>query len=203
MKTMTSTAKLFLTALSAVALIGLTGCETLGDNSGTNPPPAHATVNDSDTLQIGDSVTVVFSDLSTPLQPFEERVKNDGSITLLQNQKFQAAGKNRGDLEREIRARYVPDYYRNLTVTIKPLERFFYVSGEVNNRSRQPYLGELTVTKAIASAGGFTDFANKKKVRLTRANGKTIIVNCVAAQENSTLDLPVYPGDSITVGRSL
>ena len=200
MKTMTSTAKLFLTAL---VLVVLTGCETLSDSSNTNPPPNHAVVNDSDTLQIGDSVTVVFSDLAQPLQPFEERVKNDGSITLLQNQKFQAAGKNRGDLEREIRARYVPDYYKNLTVTIKPLERFFYVGGEVNNRSRQPYLGEITVTKAIYSAGGFTDFANKKKVRITRANGKTVTVNCVNAQENPALDVPVYPGDSITVGRSL
>jgi polysaccharide export outer membrane protein len=199
---MTPTAKSFLPLLAAY-LVLLTGCETLSDPPTTNPPPAHATAIEGDTLQVGDPVTVIFSDLSTALPPFEERVKTDGTITLLQNQKFQAAGKNRGELEREIRARYVPDYYKNLTVTIKPLERFFYVSGEVNNRSRQPYLGELTVTKAITSAGGFTDYANKKKVRLTRASGKTFIVNCVAALENPALDLPVYPGDSITVGRSL
>jgi polysaccharide export outer membrane protein len=195
-------AKHFLPVLFVTLLAVLTGCETLSDGPAPNSPQAHAG-GFSDTLQVGDSVTVIFSDLSTPLQPFEERVKTDGSITLLQNQKFQAAGKNRGDLEVEIRNRYVPDYYKNLTVTIKPLERFFYVSGEVNTRSRQPYLSDITVTKAIASAGGFTDYANKKKVRLTRANGKTVTINCVKALENAALDLPVYPGDSITVPRSL
>jgi len=69
--------------------------------------------------------------------------------------------------------------------------------------SRQPHPGEMTVIKAIASAQGFTDFANKHKVRLTRANGHSFIVDCDDALKNPQLDLPVYPGDKIDVPRSL
>ena len=57
--------------------------------------------------------------------------------------------------------------------------------------------------KAIASAGGFTDFANKKKVKLTRVDGRTQTVNCVKALDNPSLDLEVYPGDKIHVPRRL
>ena len=60
----------------------------------------------------------------------------------------------------------------------------------------------LRSCKAIASAGGFTDFANKKKVRLTRVDGRTQIVNCVKALENPSLDLEVYPGRQESMSRA-
>ena len=63
------------------------------------------------------------------------------------------------------------------------------MNGEVRAPSRQIYNSRITVLKAIASAGGFTDFANKKKVRLTRVDGRTQTVNCVKA-----LDNPIGPG---------
>jgi protein involved in polysaccharide export with SLBB domain len=55
------------------------------------------------------------------------------------------------------------------------------------------------VIKAIQSAGDLTEFANRKKIQLTRANGKTYTINYDKALKNSKLDLPVYPGDSIHV----
>ena len=187
-----------------LALAGFfTGCGSLGENYTNTNSATGSSGKTSDALNAGDLITVVFSDTPTPTTPFEERVKDDGTVTLLYNQTFQVVGKTRTQLEKEIRARYVPDYYRNLTVTVKPLERFYYVNGEVKMPSRQPYPGEITVLKAIASAQGFTDFANKKKVRLTRADGRTIIVNCEKALEDAALDLPVYPGDKINVPRSL
>ena len=174
------------------------GCGTL--DSASNTPPAGVT---SDILNVGDPVTVIFSDLPAQTLPFEERVKDDGTITLLHNQTFQVAGKSRRAVEQEIQDRYVPAYYVHLTATVKPESRFYYVNGEVKNPSRQAYTGEMTVIKAIASASGLTDFANHRKIRLTRANGHTIIINYDAALENSKLDLPVYPGDKIDVPRSI
>jgi protein involved in polysaccharide export with SLBB domain len=92
-----------------------------------------------------------------------------------------------------------------MTVTVKQQEitRWYYVDGEVRTPSRQQYITRITVLKAIASASGFTDFANKKKVRLTRADGRTQIVNCVKALDNPTLDPEVYPGDRIHVPRKI
>jgi polysaccharide export outer membrane protein len=186
--------------LALVLVLGwlTTGCETLEGPKNPPVPPVS-----SDVLNIGDLVSVVFSDLPTAIPPFEERVKDDGSITLLGNQTFQVAGKARRVLEQEIHDRYVPSYFVHLTVTVRPQERFYYVGGEVKLPSRQPHPGEITVLKAIASAGGFTDYANRKKVRLTHSNGQTVIEDCEAALENPQLDLPVYPGDKINVPRSL
>ena len=62
----------------------------------------------------------------------------------------------------------------------------------------------ITVLKAIASAGGFTDFANKKKVKLTRVDGRTVYRQLrQGAGRDPELDLEVYPGDKIYVPRKL
>jgi polysaccharide biosynthesis/export protein len=156
-------------------------------------------------LRVGDSLTINFMDTPTPIPPTEEKIKEDGTITLILNQTFKADGKSRGELEKEIRARYVPDYYKYLTVTVKRdvNTQWYYINGEVKLPARQIYASRITVLKTIASAGGFTDFANKKKVRLTRLDGRTMTVNCVKALENPALDLEVYPGDTVHVPRKL
>jgi protein involved in polysaccharide export with SLBB domain len=165
--------------------------------------------NKIDVIQPGDALTISFKDLpkdEVANLPTEERVKQDGTITLLHNQTFMAAGLTRGELEKLIRERYVPKYYVNMTVSVKQQEatRFYFVGGEVKIPGRQVYISRMTVLKAIQSCGDFTDFANKKKVRLTRADGKTkLIVNAVKALENPTLDVEVYPGDTIHVPRSI
>jgi polysaccharide export outer membrane protein len=154
-------------------------------------------------FRAGDSLTIVYADLPVATPPFEGKIKEDGKITLLLNQTFTAAGKTAGTLEKEIRACYVPKYYKNLTVTVSSREstRWYYVLGEVRAPNRQIYNSRITILQAIASAGGFTDFANKKKVKLTRVDGRTQIVNCPKALENPTQDLEVYPGDTIHVPR--
>ena len=154
-------------------------------------------------FRVGDSMTVSFTDTPMVIQPFEEKIKEDGTITLALNMTFKAVGKTQGELEKEIRARYVPDYYKYMTVTVTPRTdtRWYYVNGEVKQNGRLIYTSRITVLKAIASAGGFTDFANKKKVQLIRLDGRTMSVNCIKALENPALDLEVYPGDTIHVRR--
>ena len=176
-----------------------------GVAAGAQPGPGLGTnaLFSSETLRVGDSIKVIFSDLPFILPPFEERVKDDGTITLLQNMTFVAAGKTRGSLEKEIRTRYVPNFFKNLTVTIQPQERFYFVDGEVKMPNRQIYLSRMTVLKAIASCSGFTDFAEKTKVRVIRADGTTQIVNCKKAIKDPRLDLEVFPGDSVIVPRGI
>lgn len=157
----------------------------------------------SDVFGLGDQVIVTFSDAS--LQLHEERIKDDGTITLHLIGPVKAVGKTPGELQKEIQELYVPKYYQpgRLTVTVKSQERAYYVGGEVRNPNRYVYSGAITVTKAIQTAGDFTDFASKKKVRLTRADGKTLTINCKKAQDDPTLDPPVFPGDKIVVPRRL
>jgi protein involved in polysaccharide export with SLBB domain len=203
----------------AVAAIFLAGCETdssyqfnplaqksapadAGFNGGSSAP---ATVPDSspNTLTKGDVVIINFTDTPNPIQPMEDTVKDDGSITLIYDQRFQAAGKTTAALQREIRDRYVPKYFKFLTVTIAPKERFYYVGGEVRQPNRFVYSGKMTVNQAIDTAGGFTDFARKGKVKVIRPNGESYDEDCTAALKHPEKDHEIFPGDKIQVPKRL
>jgi protein involved in polysaccharide export with SLBB domain len=167
--------------------------------SGTTPTDANVTI-----LHVNEAITVSFADTPNQILPIEDTIKEDGSITLIYNQKFQAAGKTVGALQEEIRERYVPQYFKYLTPSIKAGDRFFNIGGEVRSPGRQAYVTTMTVLRAIDTGGGFTDFAAKKRVQLTRAgSGKVITVNCVKALTHPDLDLEVFPGDKIFVPRRL
>ena len=57
--------------------------------------------------------------------------------------------------------------------------------------------------QAITIAGGFTDFARKSRVRLTRANKKIFYEDCKKALEHPDLDLEIFPGDVVYVPKRL
>jgi protein involved in polysaccharide export with SLBB domain len=156
-------------------------------------------------LGVGSTLTITLMDTPTVIPPFEGKIKEDGTITLTLNQTFTAAGKTPGALEQDIRERYVPKFFKYMTVMVKQEQNtlWYYVDGEVKAPNRQLYTSRITVSKAITSAGGFTDFANKKNVKLTRLDGRSQIINCIKARDNSALDLEVYPGDKIYVPRRL
>jgi polysaccharide export outer membrane protein len=175
--------------------------------SGSNSAPLSSAAPDRPeqyTFQIDDLVTVGFSGIDNPPPPHEERIKNDGNISLPYVGAVKAVGKTPGELQRDIRQLYVPRLYNtNLTITVKGQERFFFVQGFVRGPGRYAYSGKITVTKAISAAGDFNDFANKKKVRLTRSNGKKYTINCIKALNDPSLDLPVYPDDQIYVPKTI
>ncbi|MDB6111144.1 MAG: Polysaccharide biosynthesis/export protein [Pedosphaera sp.] len=211
--------------LSAVLFAGLmlAGCQSpdsgfkfdpLAENSGASMAgaggPALAPMamrdpqrlvdpNGSPILHVGDQVTVTFQDLVTPIMPVEGLVKEDGRITLIYNKQFQADGKTVGQLERDIRAVYVPDYFVNMTPTVTIKERFYSVGGEVKMPNRQAYVGRMRVLQAIDSAGGFTDYARKSKVIVTRGNGKQETVNAAKALKKPELNIEIFPGDQVFV----
>lgn len=201
--------KLFLSGRAVWALllavtVLAAGCATTGAGAGgggaataASTPPAV-----DDKLRINDLVTITFQG-APDLNTHEERIKDDGTITLRHIGAVKAVGKAVGDLQADIHAAYVPKLYRNLVVTVKAEDRFFWVNGEVKINNRYVHSGEHTVLKAIATAGGFTDFANIRRVELTRVDGKKFIIDCKKAQKDSSLDLPVYPGDRIFVPKRI
>lgn len=158
-----------------------------------------ALVQRGDEFAIGDQVTVKFSGTIDNIPPHEERIKSDGTITLPLIGAVKAAGKTPGELQNEIHDLYVDEYYKRLTVIVTGEQRVYYVGGQVRSPGRQVYLGATTVTKAIQSAGDFTDFAAKRRVELTRPDGKRFIIDCIKASKDPSLDLPVFPGDKIHV----
>jgi polysaccharide export outer membrane protein len=162
---------------------------------------------DAARFQVGETVIVSFSGLSQELDlemsPSTQIIKEDGTVNLPYVGSVKAAGKTPGELQNDIHDLYVPKYFVRLTISVTSQDRVYYVGGEVKQPGRQLYVGATTVTQAIQSAGDFTDFANRKKVKLIRHDGQVITVNCVKAIEDPSQDPSVYPGDQIQVPRRL
>jgi polysaccharide biosynthesis/export protein len=188
----------------------LTGCQTgnqpFEDLAGT--PGTTNTTNLPDplnVLNVGDSIGLTYSSPSTDKvwPPYDERIHDDGTITPPDIGSVKAAGRTVGDLQKEIQEKY-DRLYKHLTVTVKAENRYFYVDGEVVRRGPYPCLDATDIVKAIAAAGGFTDFARKTKVKIIHAkNQKSEIINYKKIIEDPNLNVKVYPGDRIIVPRRI
>ena len=182
---------------------GASGAPTGGTSTGntnalgTDPGLGFAIVH------VGDPITITFADVPPSMREQAVRVPDSGIITLPFNVRVQAAGKSTGQLEKDIRDAYVPTYFVNLTAIVRTEERTFIVDGEVRQPGQKPYTGEVTVLRAIGTAGGFTEFANHKNVQLRRQNGQKFVINYDKAIDRPELDLPVYPNDHIIVKKSI
>jgi polysaccharide export outer membrane protein len=154
-------------------------------------------------INVGDTVVVTFNDLTPPIAPVEQAVKEDGRITLIFYKSFQASGKTPGQLEVEIRDAYVTNYFKNMTPTVTIKERFYVVDGEVKNGNRYVYLGRMTVLQAIATAGGFGEFAKRTKVQIIRGKNKPIIIDATKALKDPKENVEIFPNDVIFVPKRL
>ncbi len=182
---------------------GVPGAPTAAATAGETNVPGLGTQGKFSILRVGDPLTISFADVP-PLSMREQQVRipDSGVITLPFNVRVQAAGKSTSQLEKDIRDAYVPSLFVQLTAIVRTEERTFIVDGEVRQPGQKPYLGEVTVLRAIGTAGGFNDFANRKKIQLRRQDGQKFIINYNKAIEKPELDLPVYPNDHIIVPRS-
>ena len=83
-----------------------------------------------------------------------------------------------------------------VSVTVKEYRPFF-MNGEVKKPGSFTYSQGMTVRKAIALAGGFTERASRKKIYLVREDGP-------AAGERRAVEIDeeVRPGDAVTVDQS-
>jgi len=190
------TASYWMFALGLMLVAVLSGCQT--GTKDTEVPPEIG-----NSFHIGEVITVKCVPLSgqtDQIPDHTERIGEDGTISLLYVGQVKAVGKTSSQLQKEIHDMYVPKWYNGLNVTVYGDAKFFYVDGEVRSPNKYEYPGEMTVVKAISVAGGFTDFARKSEVQVTHG-GHRKSVNVSKAIDNPSLDVPVYPGDSIHVPR--
>lgn len=88
----------------------------------------------------------------------------------------------------------------------EPLEGFVYIDGEVVRAGAYslPTIGQLTLSRLIASAGGLRPLAIPERVDLTRIVGNgveaTIRVNLAAIRNRTEPDFILKPDDHIIIG---
>lgn len=186
--------------LAAVSL-GLGGCETVAPTTGGLHNPTIPSASSTAQLRAGDSLTVALQgipDPSTNAVQIDER----GIISLPFIGTIPAANSTASELSQRIRETYISrKIYTTVDVSVSVTERYIYIGGEVQRPGRIVWTPDLTLTKAIQSAGGFSLYAKEAAITLVRDNG-SYQVNAQVAQKNPLDDPRLMPGDSLQVPRS-
>jgi protein involved in polysaccharide export with SLBB domain len=132
-----------------------------------------------------------------------EIVDERGYVTLPYIDDVLAAGRTSSELEREIQRIYIErQIYRAVYRQRGQSLQSFFVQGEVRQPQRYPLVSGTTVLQAIAAAGGYTEYAEPRKVSLTRGRDVKVI-NMRDVERNPQQDLSVESGDVIRVPRSI
>lgn len=184
-----------------LALICLTAA-TLAPASAATPedaaaPPAAVAgapvVGDNYVLGAGDRVRViVFGEQQLTGEFF---VSPQGTVSYPLVGDIPATGRTLPQFVADLTARLKEGFVNEPRVSAEVLNyRPFYILGEVTKPGTYPYTSDMTVMNAVATAGGFTYRANKRRVFIKRAG------------EASEKSLPlkastmVAPGDTVRIG---
>ena len=141
------------------------------------------------------------------------RVNDSGELEVPYIGLVPAQGKTCKELAFNIKSALEKEYYYHATV-ILAVDRVsdksrgrIYVYGSVKSQGPQevPPDENYTVSKAVIRAGGFGDFANKRRVKVTRKNGKdfTVDLKRVIEEGHTEEDVVLQPDDHIYVPQRL
>ncbi|MFL6514670.1 MAG: polysaccharide biosynthesis/export family protein [Chthoniobacterales bacterium] len=141
------------------------------------------------------------------------RVNDNGELEVPYVGLVPAQGRTCKELAYSIKGLLEREYYYHATV-ILAVDRVseksrgrIYVYGSVRGQGPQeiPADETYTVSKAVIRAGGFGDFANKRKVKVTRKNGQdfTVDLKRVIEEGHTEEDMALQPDDQIYVPQRL
>ena len=133
-------------------------------------------------------------------------VRPDGKISLPLLNDMQAAGLTPSQLAAEL-TKSLNKFVTNPQVTIMVTQinsQRFYVLGEAARPGAYTLIPEMTILQALSNAGGFTTFANAKKIYLLREeNGKQqkLLFNYkdVISGKRTEQNIVLKNGDTIVV----
>lgn len=205
---------LLLAGLAAVLVLG-SGCvvqpvqgnamggSRSGDGVGT------AATGDASAASIGayrlkplDPLYIRFSGVQEQ-QVLEPVIDENGEVSLLHLGPVKASGLTTSELEDRIERLYIErGIYKNVSVNVTMTAKVYYVQGEVNQPGQFQLSTGTTLMQAIAGARGYTPFANRKKVTVTR-QGKIFTYNMKELERDPSLDVKIEAGDVIKVWQSV
>lgn len=176
--------------------------------------PVH--LNSQIALRAGDALS--FRIMEDPGEAVRLTVTDTGELEVPYIGRVKAARKTCKELAEEIKARLEKDYYYHVTVALgidslrKPSIGRAYLTGQIRTPGSVDLAEDekLMVSEAILKAGGFSDFAERRRVKVMRQTGtpglvETLYVDVLAVWEKGKKekDLEVKPGDQIFVASKL
>lgn len=156
---------------------------------------APAADDDGYRLGVGDRIGI--SVIGEPDLTREMLIDHEGAISYPFLGTLKVAGLMLTELRELILNGLKPDYLLDPRVTVQVNQyRDFFVNGEVQKPGGFPWQPGLTVRKAAALAGGFTERASRSRLNVIRdadRERKSVPIS---------IDDPVSPGDIITIDQS-
>lgn len=195
-------------AALSMAVPAYSATQTAQQQDTANHPiqAAHKSATDNPNYIIGPQDVLDIDVWKEPELTRSVPVRPDGKISLPLLNDVQAAGLTPGKLADQLTdqlKKYITDPQVTVIVSAINSQRV-YILGEVSRAGAYPLLPDMTVLQALSSAGGFTNFANTKKIYVLRdVKGKQQkypfnykdVINGKNVQENITLEA----GDTIVV----
>ena len=124
----------------------------------------------------------------------EFAVSDNGIVSLPLVQSVNALGLTTEEVEKAVTGKLKPDYLKNPIVNVEIIQyRPVYILGEVQQPGAYAYTADLTLSAAIALAGGYTYRAKMSDVMIER------IVGSRTQKIHATKSTIVQPGDVVEV----
>jgi polysaccharide export outer membrane protein len=167
--------------------------------------PAAPAMTNSYVIGTTDAITIFVWKEPTLSSVASVFVRPDGMISMPLLGDVQASGKTPIQLADEIAdklKKYLQDPHVTITLTAMNSKRVCLI-GAIGKTGPIGLTPGMTLLEAIATAGGLTDFANKKKIYILRNDGgkqqKIFVHYKQALRGDSSLNLTLNPGDTIVV----
>jgi len=167
--------------------------------------PALAAGAAANSYVIGESDVISVTVLKEPTMSGSLLVRPDGMITMPLLGDIKASGMTPLQLSDEV-AKMLKKYIQdpNVSVILTQINsKKVYFLGEVAKIGPVDITPGMTLLQAIASAGGLTQYANARRIYILRNEGgkhtRIPVQYKRALKGNSSLDLPLKPGDTIVV----
>jgi protein involved in polysaccharide export with SLBB domain len=169
-------------------------------------------LDDKHVLEPGDKISFQIIEDQDP--PISLTVADSSELDVPYVGRVSVAGKTSRQVAEMLKVMLEKDYYYRATViigldSVNKVRGQIYIWGQVHTQGPIDILfnENLTAGQAILRAGGFGDFADKKKVKVVRNSGgsdsakQVFLINMVDVLENGKveLDIPLQPGDFIIV----
>jgi polysaccharide export outer membrane protein len=177
-----------------------------GASAGDDAKPASAPATTDPAYVIGPEDVLDINVWKEPDMTRVVPVRPDGKISLPLINDVQAAGSTPQQLAATVTEKlrkFLTEPQVTVIVTAINSQRVFVV-GEVLRAGAFPLIPGMTVLQALSSAGGFTTFADVKKIHVMRlVNGKHIELPFnyreVLKGDNPDQNIKLEPGDTVVV----
>jgi polysaccharide export outer membrane protein len=153
-------------------------------------------------LRSGDSIEVFLRGIPEEIH-VQDVVDHGGFLNLPYVGRIKIAGKTSSEVELDIEDAYIDgEIFNHVSVIVVTPQDEFFVRGEVERPGKFPITGETTLSQAVATAGDFTDYSNRRDI-IIRRKGRSYKYDMNKIDKGEQNDPYIMPGDIIVVGRRL